>query len=75
MYGIDKSIDEQDADLANLEQTNAEDTAMVTRLMVNLRSPFSRVGPPTTWEGRAAHLMKLVREDVATPLADDEFTA
>lgn len=75
MYGIDKSIDEQDADLANLEQTNAEDTAMVTRLMVNLRSPFSRVGPPTTWEGRAAHLMKLVRDDVATPLADDEFTA
>ena len=46
-----------------------------TRLMVNLRSPFARVGPPTTWEGRAAHLMKLVRDDVATPLADDEFTA
>ena len=48
---------------------------MVTRLMQNLRSPFFRVGPPTTWEARAAHLMGLVREDVATPLADDEFTA
>jgi len=41
--------------------------------MQNLRSPFFRVGPPTTWEGRAAHIMRLVREDVATPLAPDEF--
>ena len=48
---------------------------MVTELMRNLRSPFYRVGPPTTWEGRAAHIMKLVRADVATPLAADEFTA
>ena len=42
---------------------------MVTKLMANLRSPFVRVGPPTVWEGRAAHVMRLVREDVATPLA------
>jgi choline monooxygenase len=47
---------------------------MVTELMRNLRSPFFSVGPPTTWEGRAAHIMKLVRDDVATPLAPDEFT-
>ncbi|MEA3183553.1 MAG: hypothetical protein QOJ74_30, partial [Ilumatobacteraceae bacterium] len=51
-----------------------EDTTMVTELMRNLRSPFFRVGPPTTWEGRAAHVMQLVRSDVATPLAADEFT-
>jgi choline monooxygenase len=53
--------------------TNGEDTTMVTELMRNLRSPFFRVGPPSTWEGRAAHIMKLVRTDVATPLASDEF--
>ena len=47
---------------------------MVTELMRNLRSPFFRVGPATTWEGRAAHIMRLVRDDVATPLAADEFT-
>ena len=46
---------------------------MVIQLMANLRSPFFRVGPPTLWEGRAAHVMRLVREDVATPLAADEF--
>ena len=48
---------------------------MVTVLMNNLRSPFYRVGPASTWEGRAAHVMKMVRADVATPLAEDEFTA
>ena len=73
IYGVGRSAEEQDADLANLELTNAEDTDMVTQLMANLRSPFFRVGPPTLWEGRAAHVMRLVREDVATPLAADEF--
>jgi choline monooxygenase len=43
--------------------------------MANLRSPFYRVGAPTTWEGRAAHVMPLIRAAVATPLAPDEFTA
>ena len=75
MYGLGKSPDEQDADLANLAMTNKEDTDMVTVLMANLRSPFYRVGPPTTWEGRAAHVMQLIRADVATRLAPDEFTA
>ncbi len=73
IYGIGKSPEEQEADVANLELTNAEDTDMVIRLMANLRSPFYRVGPPTVWEGRAAHVMQLVRADVATPLAADEF--
>ena len=73
IYGRGRSIDEQEADLVNLELTNQEDTTMVTELMRNLRSPFGRVGPPTTWEGRAAHIMQLVRADVATPLAADEF--
>ena len=73
IYGVGRSAEEQDADLANLELTNAEDTDMVIQLMANLRSPFFRVGPPTLWEGRAAHVMRLVREDVATPLAADEF--
>ena len=75
MYGLGKSAEEQDADLANLALTNKEDTDMVTVLMSNLRSPFYRVGPPTTWEGRAAHVMQLIRADVATPLAPDEFSA
>jgi hypothetical protein len=48
---------------------------MVARLMPNLLSPFYRVGPGSVWEGRAAHLMELIRSDVATPLAPDEFTA
>ncbi len=73
IYGLKKSPEEQEADMVNLELTNKEDTDMVTVLMGNLRSPFYRVGPPTTWEGRAAHVMKLVRSDVATPLAPDEF--
>ncbi|MBI4883703.1 MAG: aromatic ring-hydroxylating dioxygenase subunit alpha [Actinobacteria bacterium] len=75
IYGLDKSPADQEADLLNLELTNKEDTDMVTVLMSNLRSPFYRVGPPTTWEGRAAHVMKLIRSDVATPLAADEFSA
>lgn len=73
IYGFTDDVDEQEAALGQLEDTNKEDTDMVTDLMSNLRSPFYRVGPPTTWEGRAAHVMRLVREDVATPLADDEF--
>ena len=60
--------------MQQLELTNKEDTDMVTVLMGNLRSPFYRVGPPSTWEGRAAHVMQLIRADVATPLAPDEFT-
>ena len=39
-------MEEQEADLENLELTNREDTDMVTELMRNLRSPFYRVGPP-----------------------------
>ena len=73
IYGLNKTPEEQEADMVNLELTNKEDTDMVTVLMGSLRSPFYRVGPPTTWEGRAAHVMKLVRADVATPLAADEF--
>lgn len=73
IYGLTEDIDEQEAQLKNLEATNKEDTDMVTVLMENLRSPFYRVGPPTTWEGRAAHVMRTVRADVATPLAPDEF--
>lgn len=74
IYGIGRTPADQEADMVNLELTNKEDTDMVTVLMGNLRSPFYRVGPPTTWEGRAAHVMKLVRSDVATPLAADEFS-
>ena len=74
IYGLNRTREQQDADLENLEITNREDTDMVTELMRNLRSPFFRVGPATTWEGRAAHVMKLIRDDVATPLAPDEFT-
>ena len=74
IYGLNRTLEQQEADLENLATTNREDTDMVTELMRNLRSPFFRVGPATTWEGRAAHIMRLVREDVATPLAADEFT-
>jgi phenylpropionate dioxygenase-like ring-hydroxylating dioxygenase large terminal subunit len=73
IYGLTDDLDEQESHLRNLEVTNKEDTDMVTVLMENLRSPFYRVGPPTTWEGRAAHVMRMIREDVATPLAPDEF--
>lgn len=75
IYGVGQTPEEQEADMVNLELTNKEDTDMVTVLMGNLRSPFYRVGPPTIWEGRAAHVMKLVRADVATPLATDEFAS
>jgi phenylpropionate dioxygenase-like ring-hydroxylating dioxygenase large terminal subunit len=75
MYGTGKTIEEQDEQLDMLATTNAEDTTMVTELMRNLRSPFYRVGPPTTWEGRAAHFMRNVRHDVATPLAPDEYNS
>ena len=74
IYGIDKSTEQQDFELDRLAVTNREDTDMVTVLMNNLRSPFYRVGPASIWEGRAAHVMKMVRADVATPLASDEFT-
>jgi choline monooxygenase len=74
IYGLTEDIDLQERELANLEQTNKEDTDMVTLLMENLRSPFYRVGPPSTWEGRAQHMMRLIRQDAATPLAPDEFT-
>ena len=73
IYGIDKTLDDEERELEMLAVTNAEDTSMVTLLMENLRSPFYRVGPPSVWEGRAAHLMKLIRADVAEPLAPDEF--
>jgi choline monooxygenase len=74
IYGLAASVDEEERELQSLETTNAEDTTMVTVLMDNLRSPFYRVGPASTWEGRAAHIMTLIREDTATPLAPDEFT-
>jgi len=73
IYGLTTDIEEQEAHLQNLEVTNKEDTDMVTILMENLRSPFYRVGPPSAWEQRAAHVMRKIREDVATPLAPDEF--
>ena len=73
IYGVGKSIEDQDFDLDRLATTNMEDTDMVAVLMGNLKSPFYRVGPASTWEGRAAHVMKTVRTDVATPLASDEF--
>ena len=73
IYGVSKSIEDQDFALDRLATTNMEDTDMVTVLMGNLKSPFYRVGPASTWEGRAAHVMKMVRTDVATPLASDEF--
>lgn len=73
IYGYQLSEEERQAAHEMLVRTNREDTDMVTKLMGNLRSPFYRVGPVTTWEGRAAHVMGLVRQDVATPLASDEF--
>ena len=73
IYGIDQSIEQQEAHLNSLAETNKEDTSMVTVLMENLRSPFYRVGPASTWEGRAAHMMRSIRADVAKPLALDEF--
>ena len=73
IYGVGKTLDDEERELETLAVTNTEDTSMVTLLMENLRSPFYRVGPPSVWEGRAAHLMELIRADVAEPLAPDEF--
>jgi choline monooxygenase len=73
IYGLTEEIELQDRELDGLALTNKEDTDMVTRLMENLRSPFYRVGPPSAWEGRAQHMMRLIRQDVATPLDADEF--
>lgn len=73
IYGLHEDLALQERELANLEQTNKEDTDMVTVLMENLKSPFYRVGPPSEWEGRAQHMMRLIRQDAATPLAPDEF--
>ncbi len=73
VYGLTRDIDEQNDAIRLLELANQEDTDMVTVLMEHLRSPFYRAGPATTWEGRATHLMRLVRQDVETPLAPDEF--
>jgi phenylpropionate dioxygenase-like ring-hydroxylating dioxygenase large terminal subunit len=73
VYGLAATADEEELAIQQLETTNREDTDMVTVLMANLRSPFYRVGPPTAWEARAAHMMRLVRADVAEPLASDEF--
>ena len=73
IYGTGKTLDDEERELETLAVTNTEDTSMVTLLMENLRSPFYRVGPPSVWEGRAAHLMELIRADVAEPLAPDEF--
>jgi nitrite reductase/ring-hydroxylating ferredoxin subunit len=73
VYGLAEPGEAQEVAIQQLETTNREDTDMVTVLMGTLRSPFYRVGPPSAWEGRAAHMMRLVRADVAEPLASDEF--
>jgi hypothetical protein len=73
VYGFDTSQEVQDAAFEHLATTNREDTDMLLVLMENLRSQLFRVGPPAAWEVRAVHLWKTVREQLATPLADDEF--
>ena len=73
VYGLTDEIEKQEEAINLLEMANKEDTDMVTILMDNLRSPFYRAGPASTWETRATHLIRLVREDVATPLDPDEF--
>jgi len=50
IYGRSTDAADQAAQLATLAATNAEDTAMVARLMPNLESPFYRVGPASRWE-------------------------
>ena len=75
IYGLEESIEVQNQHLDSLHETNREDTDMVTVLMQNLRSPFYRVGPPSTWEGRAAHMIKQIRAGAEVPLDDDEFSA
>ncbi len=73
VYGLNKTREEEEFTLKNLEDTNIEDTNMVAMTMANLRSPLYRVGPASKWEGRAVHIDRLVRADMATPLAEDEF--
>ena len=73
IYGLDTSAEVQDAAFEHLEQTNLEDTEMLQILMDNLRSPFCRVGPASTWEVRATHLWETLRHQLDTPLAPDEF--
>ncbi|HTK16813.1 MAG TPA: aromatic ring-hydroxylating dioxygenase subunit alpha [Acidimicrobiia bacterium] len=73
VYGLNKTLEEQEFTLKNLQDTNIEDTNMVGMTMANLRSPLYSVGPASKWESRAIHIDRLVRQDVATPLADDEF--
>jgi choline monooxygenase len=73
IYGLDTDQAVQDEAFEHLETTNHEDTEMLLVLMENLRSPFYRVGPASTWEVRAEHLWPTVRQQVATPLAPDEF--
>jgi choline monooxygenase len=73
VYGLNKTREEEEFTLKNLEDTNIEDTQMVTKCMTNLRSPLYAVGPPSKWETRALHIDRLVRADMAKPLAEDEF--
>ena len=73
VYGLNKTREEEEFTLDNLEKTNIEDTNMVALTMANLRSPLYAVGPASKWETRAIHIDRLVRADVATPLAVDEF--
>ena len=74
IYGLDTSQNVQDEAFEHLETTNYEDTEMLRVLMGNLRTPFYRVGPASTWEVRAIHLWETVRKQLDTPLATDEFS-
>ena len=73
VYGLTHDVDEQNDAIRLLELANQEDTDMITILMENVRSPFYRAGPAATWEGRIAQILRLLRSDVETPLAPDEF--
>ena len=73
VYGLTHDIDEQNESIRLLELANQEDTDMLTILMDQMRSPFYRPGPAAAWEGRIAQIMRLLRTDVETPLASDEF--
>src|SRR3546814_1323663 len=68
IYGLTDDIEEQESHLQNLEITNTEDTDMVTILMENLRSTFSRVDPPSAWAQRAAPVMRKIRDRKSTRL-------
>lgn len=74
IYGLDTSQTVQDEAFEHLETTNYEDTEMLRVLMGNLRTPFYRVGPASTWEVRAIHLWETVRKQLDTPLTTDEFS-